>query len=162
MSHVGHARVFYIHIYTYNPLCKCMYDRVCHMHVGLKDTIVKATVLKYAYSLTNSRYNQRTCMICSTVHMTLFVMRRCNEFTERDKSGTIEINEISRISPMMESDKRIGCAPKLKFHIDVYLHGKLHDGLSSWASYQIRKIADCACAGNAGNVFPTTDFKGNR
>ena len=62
-------------------------------------------------------------MICSTVHMTLFVMRRCNEFTERDKSGTIEINEISRISPMMESDKRIGCTPKLKFHIDVYLHG---------------------------------------
>ena len=25
-----------------------------------------------------------------------------------------------------------------------------------WASYQIRKIAGCACAGNAGNVFPTT------
>ena len=24
----------------------------------------------------------------------------------------------------------------------------------SWASYQIRKIAGCACAGNAGNVFP--------
>ena len=24
-----------------------------------------------------------------------------------------------------------------------------------WASYQIRKIAGCACAGNAGNVFPT-------
>ena len=23
-----------------------------------------------------------------------------------------------------------------------------------WASYQIRKIAGCACAGNAGNVFP--------
>ena len=33
---------------------------------------------------------------------------------------------------------------------------------SSWASYQIRKIAGCACAGNAGNVFPATDFKGNR
>ena len=30
-----------------------------------------------------------------------------------------------------------------------------------WASYQIRKTAGCACAGNAGNVFPTTDFKGN-
>ena len=25
---------------------------------------------------------------------------------------------------------------------------------SPWASYQIRKIAGCACAGNAGNVFP--------
>ena len=23
-----------------------------------------------------------------------------------------------------------------------------------WASYQIRKFADCACAGNAGNAFP--------
>ena len=27
------------------------------------------------------------------------------------------------------------------------------------ASYQIRKIAGCACAGNVGNVFPVTDFK---
>ena len=27
---------------------------------------------------------------------------------------------------------------------------------------QIRKIADCACAANAGNVFPATDFKSNR
>ena len=25
----------------------------------------------------------------------------------------------------------------------------------AWASYQIRKVAGCACAGNAGNVFPT-------
>ena len=31
-----------------------------------------------------------------------------------------------------------------------------------WASYPIRKIAGCACAGNAGNIFPATDFKGNR
>ena len=31
-----------------------------------------------------------------------------------------------------------------------------------WASYQIRKVAGCACAGNAGNVFPATDFEGNR
>ena len=29
-----------------------------------------------------------------------------------------------------------------------------------WASYQLRKIAVYACAGNAGNVCPTTDFKG--
>ena len=31
----------------------------------------------------------------------------------------------------------------------------------TWASCQIRKIAVCTCAGNAGNVFPATDFKGN-
>ena len=28
------------------------------------------------------------------------------------------------------------------------------DVLCPWASYQIRNIAGCACAGNAGNVFP--------
>ena len=28
------------------------------------------------------------------------------------------------------------------------------DALSAWASYQIRKIAGCACAGNPGKVFP--------
>ena len=28
-----------------------------------------------------------------------------------------------------------------------------------WASYQIRKFVGCACARNAGNVFPATDFK---
>ena len=34
----------------------------------------------------------------------------------------------------------------------VYLH-------CQWASYQIRKIAGCACAGNAGNVFPRRRFQ---
>ena len=33
--------------------------------------------------------------------------------------------------------------------------------LHAWASYQVRKIAGCAWAGNAGNVFPATDFKWN-
>ena len=33
---------------------------------------------------------------------------------------------------------------------------------TAWASYQIRRIAGCACAVNAGNDFPVTDFKGNR
>ena len=33
--------------------------------------------------------------------------------------------------------------------------------IRSWASYQIRKIAGCTYAGNAGNVFPATDFKHN-
>ena len=38
-----------------------------------------------------------------------------------------------------------------------------NDRVSSLASYiYIRKIAGCACAGNAGNVPPTTDFNENR
>ena len=32
-------------------------------------------------------------------------------------------------------------------------------GTHPWASYQINKIAGCACAGNAGNVFPRRRFK---
>ena len=36
---------------------------------------------------------------------------------------------------------------------------KLLPMLSAWASYQIRKIAGCACAGNAGNVFPRRRFQ---
>ena len=31
--------------------------------------------------------------------------------------------------------------------------------LVQWASYQIHKIAGCACAGNAGNEFPRRRFK---
>ena len=42
------------------------------------------------------------------------------------------------------------------------LYNPLHVFITSWALYQIRKIAGCVCAGNAGNVFPATDFKGNR
>ena len=32
-------------------------------------------------------------------------------------------------------------------------------GLWPWASYQIRKIAGCACAGNAGNISPRRRFQ---
>ena len=35
----------------------------------------------------------------------------------------------------------------------------IHRGIVIWASYQIRKIAGCACAGNAGNIFPRRRFQ---
>ena len=34
--------------------------------------------------------------------------------------------------------------------------------INPWDSYQIRKIAGCACIWNAGNVFSATNFRGNR
>ena len=46
-------------------------------------------------------------------------------------------------------------------------NGRCSDKLGSchqwfpWASCQIPNIACCACAGNAGNVSPATDFKEN-
>ena len=39
--------------------------------------------------------------------------------------------------------------------IKALLCWPLVSGIHQWASCQIRKIAGCACAGNAGNVFPT-------
>ena len=40
-----------------------------------------------------------------------------------------------------------------------YMVNVLADPQAPWASYQIRKIAGCACAGNAGNVFPRRRFQ---
>ena len=49
--------------------------------------------------------------------------------------------------------------PKLPVnHVNVYCNGDI-EHFSSWASYQIRKIAGCACAGNARNVFPRRRFQ---
>ena len=49
------------------------------------------------------------------------------------------------------------CGNKLQHLGNVALRER-----KTWVSYQIRKIADCACTGNAGNVFSATDSKGNR
>ena len=38
------------------------------------------------------------------------------------------------------------------------MHGLLHVSHGQWPSYQIRKTVSCACARNAGDVFPTTDL----
>ena len=38
-------------------------------------------------------------------------------------------------------------------------HNALQLTQTPWASYQIKKMAGCACAGNAGNVFPRRRFK---
>ena len=46
-----------------------------------------------------------------------------------------------------------------KFHSNILRLVQLtmrQHWLGLWASYQIHKIAGCACAGNTGNVFPAT------
>ena len=46
--------------------------------------------------------------------------------------------------------------------IAIVLSAHLCISSCSWDSCQICTLAGCACAGNAGNVFPATNFKGNR
>ena len=50
------------------------------------------------------------------------------------------------------------CGPGMWNHWGIqWKKGVVMNPVSSpWASCQIRKIAGCACAGNAGNVFPAT------
>ena len=55
----------------------------------------------------------------------------------------------------------ISSAPKNNER-EYYPWSWIHHMPIQWASYQIRKNAGCACAENAENVFPITDFKGNR
>ena len=54
--------------------------------------------------------------------------------------------------------KYIWNSPFISFTIyrrdTVCFKNHLSDGQQQWASCQIRNIAICACAGNAGNVFP--------
>ena len=53
-----------------------------------------------------------------------------------------------------------GCTAEVREWASNYILHFIMDVLP-WASCQIRKIAGCACAGNAGNVSPAADFKGN-
>ena len=66
-------------------------------------------------------------------------------------NGPSHVTYILVLGRQMTTSYRVQCTG--------HVHGRA--GKHVWASYQIRKIAVCTCAGNAGNVFPATDFKGN-
>ena len=53
---------------------------------------------------------------------------------------------------------RIYCTVNTVCH-SCYHHREFTSRRTHGASYQIRKIAGCACAGNAGNVFPRRRFQ---
>ena len=55
---------------------------------------------------------------------------------------------------------KLTCFTKWQNHyIDSCMRGTTTHWCPQWASYQIRNIAGCACAGNAGNVFPRRRFQ---
>ena len=49
----------------------------------------------------------------------------------------------------------------IRTHVALLISVRISRSLETftWVSYQIRKIAGCACAGNAGNVFPRHRFQ---
>ena len=46
-----------------------------------------------------------------------------------------------------------------RYRYNVVHYSTILNTALKWASCQIRKIAGCACAGNAGNVFPHRRFR---
>ena len=73
-------------------------------------------------------------------------LRKCDNIA--DASGGIHYIYVWFITLLL-----IICRPPISFFMRV------HRNEVQWASYQIRKIAGCACAGNAGNVFPRRRFQ---
>ena len=53
----------------------------------------------------------------------------------------------------------VGACAKVCYNFIMNQTQQNHDDVVKWASYLIRKIAGCACAGNAGNVFPRRRFQ---
>ena len=76
----------------------------------------------------------------------------------------MEINSLVYVQSEIEA---VICERRLVFGVHVMdsmvsftaLANEIYIIIVPWASYQIRKIAGCACAGNAGNVFPRRRFQ---
>ena len=65
---------------------------------------------------------------------------------------SMHICQSSGLAVKITSLSSTGMEKYLAFH-------RICENYQPRASYQIRKIVACACDGNAGNVFPATDFK---
>ena len=57
--------------------------------------------------------------------------------------------------------RRLVCC-EIAYRTHQTRHSRLIVSTAVWASFQIRKTTGCACAGNAGNVFPATACKRSR
>ena len=69
-----------------------------------------------------------------------------------------DIGQISADSTWWTTDKVIHWMRRTDSNSLIHTAHLASSQQQTWASYQ---IAGCAWAGNVGNVFPTTDFKGN-
>ena len=88
--------------------------------------------------------------------------------TAKYRKGTIfrlytYYSEITRESCLSSQITRNTAACSIVCYDNIKQNSKANGGFRSekasnaeWASCQIRKIAGCACTGNAGNVFPAT------
>ena len=69
------------------------------------------------------------------------------------------LSEMTRIKTFNQSINQcdfVGWAPKMSVYLWIRCSHRKHSALIMTSSCQIHKIVGCACAGNAGKVFPPT------
>ena len=105
------------------------------------------------------RPHEVMCTYSTILHVNLGVCGMSKSYSQISNSRQI----ILCVHPHLRCNKRLfisGIAHEIyqQFGRLLFYYNGNH---TAWVSYQIRKIVGCACAGNAGNVFPATDFEEN-
>ena len=95
------------------------------------------------------------CYLCACVYVTCFYLLAVN----MDIESLIECCCESLWYMYICVYTRAPCVHVYMWHVCYLLAVRMNvESDIEWASYQMRKIARCACA---GNIFPTTNFKWN-
>ena len=141
------------------PMDKCLCIFVFHIsHCNPK------TKVKFQPTKTHFKFMR----ILLFTYVIIAWSKRNSLLTENNKQSTLPGNKPIVIVIVNQCPFKFTSSCSFSFSVqltssDHHKWGQaIHTCPAAWTSYQIRKIAGCACAGNAGNVFPATDFKGNR
>ena len=105
-------------------------------------------------------------LLLSTIRWLLFITdaEASSHFSRNITSNVWAQSKLFYRSPksyMVNSPSAVAHLPELMIRSwrTRYMCRLVMEVVLIWASCQIRKIAGCACAGNAGNVFPCRQFQ---
>ena len=144
---------------------------MCHLELTIHINLSYMFLLTFWKSIIVSqlivRKLQQHCLHITRTKKWVYILHRiCHDYWEK-------VESIKQRSSRHATNLFIHAFFQLKLHIFgnstqrqlsvTTFVNRIHGASSPpWASYQIRKIAGCACAGNAGNVFPATNLKWKR
>ena len=108
-------------------------------------------VSKYAVPMLDVHMKclHETCQL----HVTDRSSSSCSNFIDANALSMLPLGLTAHTSSATYLNSSVKCWAHLANKIIENWSGR------AWASYQIRKIAGCVCAGNAGNVFPRRRFQ---
>ena len=147
-------------------MCKAIsyiHDTICHLH-----NVTRLQAGVHWVAKQNTKYSEFYLTPLGMIgHQNIRFLKKC--FTVRlvvidlvnvSMPTTLSLSvQVRRLVPLSNSRMWIfmTISPVLFYFLLFHRLSRI-----TWASYQIYKIGSCTCAGNAGNVFPATDLRGNR